>query len=182
MKVKRVPGPGDALLKKVLNNLGNTRTKVGVIEALKYEDGTPVAYVAAIQEFGDPARSLPPRSFMRTTFSEQQNQWANLATNGAKAIAKGNATSLQVADLLGITAAADVRAKISSITSPPLTDTTLRLRKLKREGASIGGKVVGDVYKAVNSDNPPDLSGVSTKPLVFDGVLIGAITSQTDET
>lgn len=51
-KVKRKPGKTsiDKLVKKLAKD--KVTSKVGWFEGAKYEDGTPVAYVASIQEFG----------------------------------------------------------------------------------------------------------------------------------
>ena len=43
-------GLGDLMAK--IEGLGNKQAKAGFFESSKYEDGTPVAYIAAIQEFG----------------------------------------------------------------------------------------------------------------------------------
>jgi hypothetical protein len=188
-KVTRTPGPGAKQLEIALKNLGDVDTKVGVVEAVKYEDGTPVAYVAAIQELGSPQQSIPPRPFFRPTAGQRQSNWRALAESGAKAVIAGTATNLQVMGILGDAAAGDIRKTISQIQNPPLSPVTLRLRKLKREGVKVGGKIVGEVHKAVNTvgprpkhDKSADVSGVSDKPLVFDGILLNAITSTSEET
>lgn len=178
-KVTRKAGPGEKQLEVMLDNLGNKQARVGYLESSKYEDGTPVAYVAAIQEFGSPQMSIPARPTLRPTVARDTAKWRNTAKAGAKAIANGSQSTQTVMDALGMQAAGGVRQSISQLTTPPLSPTTLRLRKLKREGARIGGKVVGEAHKYANSEGA-DLSGVSTKPLVFDGIMIGAVTSVTE--
>lgn len=187
-KVTRTPGPGAKQLEIALKNLGNKNTKVGFPSPVKYPDGTPVAYVGAIQELGSPERSIPPRPFMRPTAMRQQTQWRAIAEHGARAVIEGTATSQEAMELLGESAAGDMRQTVSQIYEPPLSMTTLRLRKLKQQGVTIGGKVVGEAHRAVNmvgprpaGDTSADVSGVSTKPLVFDGILIGSITSTTED-
>jgi len=186
-KVVRTPGAGAEKLKVALANLGNMETRVGFAESAKYEDGTPVAYVATIQEYGDPSHSIPPRPFMRPTVTRDENKWKGTATSGAKAILAGNADSRTVMDAIGQQAAGGIRKSIAEVTSPPLTMTTLLLRKKKRSGEAIGGKAVGEAFRAANFNGPRpkadktlDVSGVSDKPLVFDGILIGSITSATE--
>lgn len=184
--VTRTPGPGAAKLKEILAGLKDAETKVGIVESLKYEDGTPVAYVAAIQEFGVPARSIPPRPVFRPTIAEKKESWKILMDKAAKKIGKG-LTAAEAMELVGLQAAADIRKSYSQLNSPPLSLVTLRLRKLKREGVKITGKTVGEVHRAFNliqgprqkKDKSLDISGVSTKPLVFDGILMGSITSET---
>lgn len=186
--VTRTPGPGAAKLKTILAGLKNAETKVGVIDAVKYEDGTPVAYVAAVQEFGVPRRSIPPRPVFRPTIAEKSDVWRAKMDQLARKLEQGTSTT-EAMELIGMLAAGDIRKKYSSITSPPLSLVTLRLRKLKREGVKVTGKLVGAVHRAMNTVGPKregsdssDISGVSTKPLVFDGILLGSITSETKAT
>lgn len=186
-KVTRTPGPGAKRLEIAIKNLGNKHTKAGFPEPVKYPDGTPVAYVAAIQELGD-GRAIPPRPFMRPTAMRQRTHWQAVAEHGARAVMAGTADSQEAMELLGETAAGDIRQTISGIYQPPLSLTTLRLRKLRQQGVTIGGRIVGEAHRAVNmvgprpkGDKSADVSGVSTKPLVFDGILIGSVTSTTED-
>jgi hypothetical protein len=176
-RVTRTPGPGEQQLRLMLSGLAeNKQVKVGYVDSSKYEDGTSVAYVAAIQEFGSPQMSIPPRPTIRPTVDRDEGKWRNTAIAGAKAIANGSQTITGVLDVMGLQAAGGIKKSISQLTSPPLSPTTLRLRKLKRDGVQIGGRVVGEAHAYANSEGA-DLSGVSTKPLVFDGIMIGAVTS-----
>ncbi|MDL2105264.1 hypothetical protein QQJ69_19235, partial [Proteus mirabilis] len=56
-----------AQLKAVYYELARKRLSVGFFEHSKYPDGTPIAYVASIQELGYPAGGIPPRPFLRPT-------------------------------------------------------------------------------------------------------------------
>jgi hypothetical protein len=182
-KVVRKDGPGAKQLEVMLQNLADKQAKVGFVDSTKYEDGTPVAYVAAIQEFGD--GPIPPRPFMRTTVARDTPKWRELSQSGAKAIAKGSSSTETVLDALGMHASAGIRKSISQVHTPPLSPVTLRLRFLKREGEMIGGKVVGQAYRDVHFVGPRPKGeklklSANIKPLVFDGILIGAVTSVTE--
>ena len=48
---------------------------VGFLEGTSYPDGKPVAMIAAIQEFGAPARNIPPRPFFRQTIASNSDNW-----------------------------------------------------------------------------------------------------------
>lgn len=50
-----------ARLKAVYDELNKKQLKIGFFEHSKYPDGTPIAYVAAIQELG--YGPIPPRPF-----------------------------------------------------------------------------------------------------------------------
>lgn len=167
--VKRQKGEGAKKLELIIAGIKNQQVKVGFMESAKYEDGTPAAYVAAIQEFGH--GPIPPRPFMRPTIVREQKRWKEIADKAAKASFSTDVTL----NLIGSDAAGGIKRSISDVTTPPLSPTTLRLRKLKREGKKITGATVGEAHRYANSDGA-DLSGVSTKPLVFDGILIGSVT------
>lgn len=180
MKVQRKAGPGAEQLRVMLAGLSDKVARVGFFPSSKYEDGTPVAYVAAIQEFGSPTEGIPPRSFMRTTAEAQRGAWQATARQGAQAVVKGNATGEQVLDTLGQLAAGDIRKAISDLTSPPLSQITIELRKMRREGRKITGKTVGEAAKATKSAfyQPVDSGAPIAKPLVESAVLLDAVTSE----
>lgn len=126
---RHTPGPNlDAILKG-LKDLDGLQTKVGYFKTNKYPDGTPVAYVASIQEFGHGA--IPPRPFFRPTIAAKDGAWRTLATNACKGVVTGKRTAFTALDLLGLRAAGDVRATIAALTTPPLKKSTLKARKAR---------------------------------------------------
>ena len=150
-------GPGIKVLEKALENISGMTTSVGWFPGAKYQDGTPVAYVATIQEYGSPMNGIPPRSFMRTTIAEKENEWAKLARSGAKAIIAENASPKMVMTGLGLAASGDIRKKITEINSPPLKASTIAARKRKlSKGKEVGGL---------------------TKPLVESSLMLTTLTS-----
>lgn len=128
--------------------LGNMKVQVGWFPSAQYEDGTPVAGTMAVQEFGSPKLSIPPRSFMRATADAKQTTWAELAaTLGARVLAgKMNAESL--ADALGMAAVGDIQQTLSQMSEPALSEATLRARR--RRGNS-SEKVLVDTRVAFNT-------------------------------
>lgn len=168
--VKRVQGPGAKRLNALIKGAGDKDGKVGYFESARYEDGTPVAYVAIIQELGSPANNIPPRSFMRTTTLEKRRSWAELAKRGAQLVLKGEITPYQAMLGLVTQAKGDVQAKIAAIQDPPLSPITLALRKVKLGrvpglGPNVTGRTVG-IVAAMLSAGTLSTSGVSTKPLI----------------
>lgn len=153
-----------------LRELDGVRGKTGWFETAKYTDGTPVAYVATIQEFG--SGPIPPRPFMRPTVAEQKDVWLGLLGDGAKRVLSGGATASQVMEAVALKAAGDVAKTISRIQTPPLSILTLMARASK--GAVTGktlGKFERELYKG-----PPNLGAVSRKPLVWTGQMIQSVT------
>jgi hypothetical protein len=56
--------------------------KVGFLSGAAYPDGTSVALVAAVNEYGSPSRGIPPRPFFRGMIAEKSSGWpAAVATN-----------------------------------------------------------------------------------------------------
>jgi hypothetical protein len=187
LRVIRKQGPGASQLKKLLSNIDAHTSKVGWFAGSKYPDGTPVAYVAAIQEFGVPSQSIPPRLGMRETIANREQYWARVAAIIAKRLIKGEATLRDVMDGIGTTAAADFQKTITKVTEPPLSYVTLLLRKERRAGNAVTGKMVGEKHKIANfvgprlkSDKSADVSGVSDKPLVDTGYMLATLTNVTE--
>ena len=71
-------GPG---LRKRLSEIARgldkaAKVRIGFLENATYPDGKPVAMIAAIQEFGAPARNIPPRPFFRQMIAAKSSGMA----------------------------------------------------------------------------------------------------------
>lgn len=135
--------------------LSGVSCKVGWFESSKYADGTPVAYVAAIQELGYAAGGIPPRPTMRPTAAAEQGTWGKIIADGARKVVAGTFTPFDALDRVGLVAAGDIRKAISQVTAPALAPSTLAARRA-----------------AGNN---------STKPLVDERILINTLTHQTEQ-
>lgn len=164
-------------IRKALAELSTLNGRVGWFETAKYPDGTPVAYVAAIQEFG--SGPIPPRPFMRPTAEARRPLWSKLAADQARLALSGNVTAAAMVERLGLQMAGDISKTISKLTTPQLSPTTIELRRRARSGQTITGKSVGAAAKAVGSGAAPvGKAGASeNKPLVFTGILLATLTS-----
>jgi len=118
-------------LKNLAKRLESSEAQVGFFESARYPDGTPVAYVAAIQEYGYPEGGIPPRSFMRSTIDERAKPWSKVVANGAKSVIQGNKEIADIMETIGLLASGDMRKKISKITQPPLKESTIKNRRRK---------------------------------------------------
>lgn len=143
MSVKRAPGPGMERFNNAIKSLDKTEAKIGWFPSSRYENGIPVATIAAQNEFGNPVSGIPSRSVMRTTIAEKQESWKKTVASGAKAVLAGNETSKTVMEKMGLLVAGQIRAKIASIQDPPLKAATVRARVRK----TANGKVVGNLTK-----------------------------------
>lgn len=132
----------------------------------QYVDGTNIAYVGAIQEFGAPAANIPPRPFMSTTSAERRKEWTRLYGEGIAAVAAGQLTADALMEQLGSLMAADIQHKISEINAPALSPITIMLRGMRSHdrGLVVTGKTVGEAARRVA--NGDDNYGATTKPLV----------------
>lgn len=139
-----------------MQDIENKVGKVGFFKGAIYDNGMPVAYVAAIQEFGYPEGGIPSRSFMRSTIKEQQQTWANLAKNGVRAVIKGSLSGSDLMETIGSKAAGDMRKKITTITSPALAESTVSARLSRKSDKNTVGNL--------------------TKPLVDTGLMLASLT------
>lgn len=170
-------------LKAAIATLKKTKMRAGWPESAKYSDGTPVAGVAAVQEFGSPTMGVPPRPFMRTTAEAQNKAWAMLSEQLLREALNTGKDVRTVFDILGAKVAGDIKKTIAQMSSPELSQVTLALRKHKRSGAKITGALVGAVKQAVaRGQTGPgqlgDSSGVSTKVLVYDAIMLNTLSHE----
>lgn len=158
MAARRTPGPGREAMKRTIEGYGSRRLLVGFFETAKYEDGTPVAYVAAIHEYGSPPQGIPPRPFMRPTFEAKKAEWDEQFSAGARAVARGAITPDAVMGSMGGVAAGAISEAIAAVTSPPLKEATIRDKQRAYANGTAGG------------------TGNLSKPLVRTGLLIASPT------
>jgi hypothetical protein len=116
--------------------------KVGIPAGKKYPDGTSIAYVAVIHEFGAPEVGIPQRSFLRSTRNAKRDVWAKDLAEGAQAVAQKRITLDGMLDAVGAAAAADVVATIAARIPPPLKPATVaaRIRRARRTNPRFGAK------------------------------------------
>lgn len=180
IKVKVVSNNGMQRLEKAIKDLDGLSLKVGWFSTNVYENGTPVAGVAAIQEFGVPEKNIPARPFMRPTVEEKKDSWANLANSGARAIIAGNETAESVFEKMGFRIRGDIQKKIASVYQPPLKPATV-LARLRRAGVLTKplAKRYRDYRDKLQKLSAEDVKviGNSEKPLVDTRIMIDSITS-----
>lgn len=123
MSVRR-EGPGVEPLVHGLTELDGLEGKVGWFETAHYADGTPVAYVATIHEFG--TSRIPARPFMRPALENNGPAWMDLLAQGAKRVAEGGFSARDVLELVALRAAGDVGKAIQAVTAPPLSPVTIK--------------------------------------------------------
>lgn len=142
MQVRRDKSGYDRL-EKGLRAMGDKVGKAGWFPSSKYEDGTPVAAVAAQNEYGNPAKKIPARPFFRPTIAAKQQEWTRHLQEGAIAVLDGKISATAVMENVAKLAASEIAETITLIWKPALSPRTIaaRLAKIKR------GKVIGLIDK-----------------------------------
>jgi hypothetical protein len=169
-------------LQEALKDANNEKLQVGWFSSANYTDSLPVAQVAFWQEFG--TKTAPPRPFFRPAVADNTTKWAALVDSGANAVLEGRARMSDVFNGLGLTAQADVKNAINS-QNTALSPVTLALRKLKNDGQTINGTLVGAVASAIERGETG--SGQlgepfsNDTPLVDTGLMLAAITYNVGE-
>ena len=125
---------------EAINQIGKLTLAVGWFEAAKYDAETPVAAVAAQNEYGNEELNIPPRPFIRPTVANRSRVWKGFITRNAKKVISGDLSGDQMMEALGLAVAGDIRKTITQIHEPKLSERTLaarrKIRKVSKEEAS----------------------------------------------
>ena len=174
MDVKEVPGDGAKRLKVLLKGLKKSKRvgKVGWFKSAKYDNAakTLVAKVAAVQEFGDTSKSIPPRPYMRPTIQEKKKTWSSLAKRGTAKILDGSQTAEGVLMRVALKAKSDIETAITNVMEPPLAPATIRARLYRRGRSATKAKLADSEY----------IGGLS-KPLVDTGLMFGTLDAAVED-
>jgi hypothetical protein len=158
-RVVEQPGIGAARLKAALKAFPGLEGKVGWFASAKYENGTQVALVAAVQEYGYAPKHIPPRMGLRAMIPEKQESWAQFAKAAAKKVLVEGAAPEEMFLLVGARAEADIRRQIASVTSPPLAFATQDARARRR------------------GIEPDELTATGAKPLVDTSLMYSTVSN-----
>lgn len=106
--------------------------KVGIPSERKHQpDGTPLAMIGAVHEFGLPTRGIPERSFLRAGLRHAREQLIRLNRISLVRIVKGDMTVQRALGLMGNMAAGAVKKEIREGDFESLQPATI-----KRKGSS----------------------------------------------
>lgn len=149
------------------------KVDMGFMDGAKYDDGTPVAYVAAIQNFGAPQVSIPARPFFTKTVDRGRSEWGAKLGAVLKAVDYNGAAAFgRMGDAMG----GELRDAIIGTYSPALSPVTLMLRKMYgNQPQEITGKAVGWAAARV-AQGKTGASGTQAHPLIWTGHMLNSIT------
>lgn len=149
MKITQDNSGSDAL-EKLADQIKKSKLEVGFFDSAKYPDGTPVAYVAAIQEFGNPAGNIPSRPFFRNAISKNDG-WKDLASKAMNAVVEGRMGLDQALNQMGLRMAADVKDSITDGSYEPLKQSTLDARQSRKRTQGVASKPLIDTGQMLQS-------------------------------
>ncbi|OAG75362.1 hypothetical protein Amal_03463 [Acetobacter malorum] len=152
---------------------GNASVKAGFFKTATEADGTPVAAIAAVQEFGAVVRGreghttvIPPRPFLRQTVAHHRTAWVRLLANTLK-------TSLRTPGRAGGT--------------QHLLQTLVQRLSTPTQALTTAGKAMQtDITQTIHQTHTPPNAPVTIrhkgfdKPLVETGTLQNSVSFQVD--
>jgi hypothetical protein len=143
--------------------------QVGYLENARYPDGTLIAMVAAIQNFGAPRASIPPRPFFSNMIARNSAGWPAAISKNLKDTNYDVATTLA---RMGEGIKGQLQDEIVATFDPPLSPITVMLRGMRANDPSlvVTGKTVGIAAARVAAGKTN--YGAPTKPLVDSGLLL----------
>lgn len=109
----------EAIVRKVT---AKEKVRVGFLEGATYPDGTPVALVAAVQNFGAPKVGIPPRPFFSNMVKDETPRLGKVTAAALKATDYAAGEALK---MIGEHVAGALRQSIVDTNSPPLKPATI---------------------------------------------------------
>ena len=161
----------DAYLKATAEKVTNAATlSVGFLEGATYSDGTPVAMIAAIQNFGAPSRGIPPRPFFSNMIAKDSSAWPDQL---AALLKMNDMDARKSLTMMGEGMVGQLRQSIVDTNDPPNSPVT----NLLKQRFPMGGQTFADVLKA-RADVKAGVTAPAGKPLVQSGHLLNSIDSE----
>lgn len=116
-------------LRQIRERLAKKRVLVGVPEgAGSYEDGTKLAVIAAVNEFGSADGNIPERSFLRVPLRAAGKELSAVFKNSVPEAASGAITIDNLYDRVGLKAVGIVQEAISAGIDPPNAESTIKAK------------------------------------------------------
>ncbi len=117
---------------------------VGFLEGATYPDGTSVPLVAAVQEFGAPARNIPPRPFFRNMIAQRAESWPDAV---AALLETNDYDATQTLMQTGEGIKGQLQQSIKDTNSPPLAPATIAKKGFSKPLIDTGVMINSIDYK-----------------------------------
>lgn len=149
--------------------------RVGFLEGSTYPDGTPVAQIAAIQNFG--ASHIPARPFFTNFIRRYRGTWG---ARLAKILEFTDWDAERALGIMGAEMEGQLKQQIRETNEPPLSEVTLMLRAMRRgrKGDRVTLAELAEAYRRVQAGDESGVSGTEAKPLVWTGTMLGAVSHE----
>lgn len=108
---------------------------MGFLEKATYPDGTQVALVAAVQDFGAPSRGIPPRPFFRNMVKAKSPEWPAAIEAGLKA---NRYDAKRTLEQVGEAIAGQLRQSIADFEGVPLKPATIARKGFSKQLVDTG--------------------------------------------
>lgn len=110
-------------IRKLAERLARPVTlRVGFLENARYPDGTSVAMVAAIHNYGAPRANIPPRPFFSNMVADKSPEWPAAISN---LLQQNNYDIVRALELAGEAIKGQLQQSIRDTNSPPLRPATI---------------------------------------------------------
>ena len=146
--VKRIKG--DVELTDLRKQLTGIRTEVGYLPSATYTDGTPVAYIAAIHEYGSPSNGIPPRPTLHPSLNKSKGELSNIMLGGIRSAIGGGYVD-SAFEAVGLAAQGIVKKAIADLKSPALSEATVKRRASKHHAGKASNKPLVDTGTMLGS-------------------------------
>lgn len=166
----------EAKLREIAANLKSGGTlRVGFLEGATYPDGTSVAMVAALDEYGH--GKTPPRPYFRTMIAEKSPEWPDAIADLLKT---NNYDVKRTLETAGEAIKGQLQQSIIDLNEPALSAITVMLRGMKANNPSlvVTGSTVGEAARRVKAGLTN--YGASTKPLVESGHMLNSVSYEVE--
>lgn len=147
--------------------------RVGFLEGATYPDGTSVAMVAAINNFGAPEKGIPARPFFTNMIKENSGAWGDEFAGALKLADYDVGKAL---GLMGEHIAGQLRQSIVDTVAPPNSPVT----NLLKQRFPMGGYGFDDVLAAWDDVAAGEVAPAG-KPLVWSGTMLRAVDYEVEE-
>lgn len=162
-----------AYLDEMADKLATAKiVRAGFTEGSKYPDGTPIALAAAVNNFGAPAKGIPPRPFFTNAVNDGRPVWGKQLGQLLKADGYDSRKALET---MGAVMAGGIAQKLVETDGPPLSPVTLLLRS---RFPTRDGMTTADVWQAfrdVARGTVPNVTPTGGKPLVWSGQMLQSL-------
>lgn len=156
-------------LKQIRDKIrSGSEVRVGFLENATYPDGTKVATVAAINNFGAPEAGIPARPFFSQMIAKESPEWGNKFADVLVATNYDAETSLA---MMGDGIAGQLRQSIVETDSPPNSPVT---NLLKQRFPTRDGMEFEDVLQA-RRDVAAGATAGAGKPLSWSGHMLASV-------